>query len=77
MWRTMSKAVTRVLDGEEHVYVLAGATERDHVDHCSMLVADKIDAGDTPLRAFRSIGACVRLDGPEGLSHDERFTSGF
>ena len=66
MWRLTNHAVNRVASGEKGVYVLEDAIAGGHVSHCNMLVSDKVNPGQTPLRAFRTIGKCVRLDEKEG-----------
>lgn len=62
-WRVSTRALARVAAGEEGVYVVEEATSPTHVDHCNMLVLDHDTSSMTPLRAYRSIEKCVRLDG--------------
>lgn len=73
MWRLTNNAVNRVATGEKGVYVLEDAIAGGHVSHCNMLVSDKVNPGQTPLRAFRTIGKCVRLDEKEGEKSDLDF----
>lgn len=73
MWRLTNSAVNRVAVGEKGVYVLEDAIAGGHVSHCNMLVSDKVNPGQTPLRAFRTIGKCVRLDEKEGEKSDLDF----
>ncbi|APA10682.1 hypothetical protein SS1G_12464 [Sclerotinia sclerotiorum 1980 UF-70] len=69
-WALTSEAVGRVLAGEKNVWVLGDAVEGAHIAHCNGLVSDRVTSGLTPLRAFRAIGRCVRLDveGGEGVA---------
>ena len=73
MWRLTNNAVNRIAAGEKGVYVLEDAIAGGHVSHCNMLVSDKVNPGQTPLRAFRTIGKCVRLDEKEGEKSDLDF----
>lgn len=73
MWRLTNNAVNRIASGEKGVYVLEDAIAGGHVSHCNMLVSDKVNPGLTPLRAFRTIGKCVRLDEKEGEKSDLDF----
>ncbi|CAD6456738.1 9f6061ae-621c-402c-be81-c7d09c08300b-CDS [Sclerotinia trifoliorum] len=61
-WALTSAAIGRVLAGERNVWVLGDAVEGAHIAHCNGLVSDRVTSGLTPLRAFRAIGRCVRLD---------------
>lgn len=62
-WRVSTRALARVGAGEKGIYVVEEATSSAHVDHCNMLVLDHDTASMTPLRVYRSIEKCVRLDG--------------
>ena len=62
MWKLLSHAVGRAVSGEEGVYVLADATEPEHLAHCNALLADSSELEGKPLRVFRVVGECLRLD---------------
>ncbi|KAF7875141.1 hypothetical protein EAF04_002313 [Stromatinia cepivora] len=61
-WALTTDAISRVLNGEKNVWILQDAVQGGHIAHCNGLVSDRVTSGLTPLRAFRAIGRCVRLD---------------
>ncbi|KAJ8065766.1 hypothetical protein OCU04_006431 [Sclerotinia nivalis] len=61
-WALTTAAITRVLAGEKNVWILQDAVLGGHIAHCNGLVSDRVTSGLTPLRAFRAIGRCVKLD---------------
>lgn len=42
MWRILIKAEVRRLKGEEFVYVPPGATSSEHIEHCNVLISDRV-----------------------------------
>lgn len=61
-WALTTDAISRVLDNEKNVWILQDAVQGGHIAHCNGLVSDRVTSGLTPLRAFRAIGRCVKLD---------------
>ncbi|KAF7899322.1 uncharacterized protein EAF01_008535 [Botrytis porri] len=71
-WALTTNAISRVLNEEKNVWILQDAVQGGHIAHCNGLVSDRVTSGLTPLRAFRAIGRCVKLDtdGVATLSKD-------
>ncbi|KAF7943074.1 hypothetical protein EAE96_011017 [Botrytis aclada] len=61
-WALTTDAISRVLNNEKNVWILQDAVQGGHIAHCNGLVSDRVTSGLTPLRAFRAIGRCVKLD---------------